>query len=170
LIQVVEGNFKKKTVECLHPDCPNPERRFFKTREEKRTDVNMAIEMLDDAYQSRCDRLVLISGDSDLVPALELIGTRFPAAKINVYIPVRENAPIGERKRSYKKELRSVATTVRELPSQLLAKSQFPNPVILPDGTAVYRPAGWEFPKPPRPPLPAPVMPADRPCQWCGRP
>jgi uncharacterized LabA/DUF88 family protein len=137
LVQVVEGNFKKKTIECLHPDCPNPNRRFFKSLEEKRTDVNIAIEMLDDAYQNLSDRMVLVSGDSDLVPALEL---------------------------------RTVATTVRELPPQLLSRAQLPNPTILPDGRAIYRPAGWEHPKPPRALPPRPVMPANQPCAWCGRP
>jgi uncharacterized LabA/DUF88 family protein len=118
LIRIVEGNFKRKTIECLHEDCPSYQRRFFKSREEKRTDVNIAIAMLDDAYRNECDRLILISGDSDLVPAIEMIGKRFPALKINVYIPVSGSRTQGKRTRCTK---RSCA------PSQLLSPNFPPN-------------------------------------------
>ena len=39
--------------------------RFFDVYEEKRTDVNIAVYMLDDAYQDACDNFVLVSGNSD---------------------------------------------------------------------------------------------------------
>jgi uncharacterized LabA/DUF88 family protein len=55
--------------------------RRFETVEEKRTDVNIAVSMLDDAYQDACDQFVLISGDSDLVPGVSTIRTRFPNKK-----------------------------------------------------------------------------------------
>ena len=53
--------------------------------EEKRTDVNIAIQMLEDAYEDRCDKLILVSGDSDLVPAV--IRVRNLGKKVLVYIP-----------------------------------------------------------------------------------
>ena len=57
------------------------------TISEKRTDVNIGITMVDDAYQNACDNLVLLSGDSDLVPAVELVRNRLKDKKIFVYAP-----------------------------------------------------------------------------------
>jgi uncharacterized LabA/DUF88 family protein len=168
-VEIVMGNFKKKTVECSNPNCPGQSRtrRFFKTQEEKRTDVNIALHMLDDIYQGACSRIVLISGDSDLVPAIELVTARLSSVKVNVYIPVSIHAQTGDRERSYKKELRTVSTTVREFPAQLLPHCLLPNPVILSDGSAVPMPVGWGAPKGPRPFLAAP--PSAGACGWCGK-
>jgi uncharacterized LabA/DUF88 family protein len=167
-IEVVMGNFKRKTVECGNPTCPGQprSRRRFETHEEKRTDVNIALHMLDDLYQARCERFVLVSGDSDLVPAIELVFMRLPNAKVNVYIPVPANKA-GARERSYKKELRTVSTTVRALPSQLLLLSLFPDPVVCADGTKVIMPAAWSSPKSPRPFTFAPAAAGQ--CGWCGK-
>ena len=46
------------------------EHKFF---EEKKTDVNIACEIINDAYLDRYDLCYLVSGDSDLVPPLEII-------------------------------------------------------------------------------------------------
>lgn len=115
LVTPVFGNFKRKSVECHNPNCPSADRQFFKTYEEKRTDVNIAIQMIDDAHRGLCDRMVLISGDSDMVPAIEMVSLNFPKISVDVYIPVPQNNAKGNRERSYKKELRDVATSVREL-------------------------------------------------------
>jgi uncharacterized LabA/DUF88 family protein len=167
-IEIVMGNFKKKTVECSNTNCPGQPRalRRFQTHEEKRTDVNIALHMLDDLYQGQCERFVLISGDSDLVPAIELVTKRMSNAKINVYIPVPANKA-GARERSYKKELRSVSTSVRALPMQLLPRSLFPNPITVPGGATVNMPVGWNAPKGHRVFVCAPV--ATGKCTWCGK-
>ncbi len=44
--------------------------------------------MLDDAYQDRCDIFVLVSGDSDLVPAVKKIRDRFLEKEVTVYVPL----------------------------------------------------------------------------------
>jgi len=141
-VEVILGNFKKKTVECSNARCPGRPRniRRFKTLEEKRTDVNIALHMLDDMYQGNCERLVLISGDSDLVPAIDLVLDRMPTAKGSVYIPVPINSTQGDRDRSYKRELRNVATSDRKLPNQLLKHRLLPDPVILPNLSTVQMP------------------------------
>jgi len=168
-VEVIKGNFKRKTVECANPDCPGHHRtrRFFQTQEEKRTDVNIALHMLDDAYRGLCDRIVLISGDSDLVPAIEMVTARFPSIKVHVYIPVPLNAPQGKRERSYKKELRTVSTSVKEFPSQLLPHCLFPNPVTLGNGISIAMPTSWAFPKGRKPFSHAPTAVGQ--CGWCGK-
>lgn len=86
-VDIIQGKFKKKRIRCTHPACTMPGDRFFDSQEEKHTDVNIALHMLDDAYRDRCDTLVLMSGDSDLVPAVQHVRHRFPAKRIFVYVP-----------------------------------------------------------------------------------
>jgi len=41
--------------------------------EEKETDVNLAVKMIEDCYNDVCDKVVLVSADSDFLPPLRLI-------------------------------------------------------------------------------------------------
>jgi hypothetical protein len=137
LIEIILGKFKKKTVKCAVKPCTWTGNKFYGTQEEKRTDVNIAVFMLDDAYQDLCDHFVVFSGDSDLVPALNMVRLRFPQKKITVYVPSR--SPV----RGAAVEIRTAAHVNRTLPLVLLSKSQFPNSV--PDGAGgfITRPATW---------------------------
>jgi uncharacterized LabA/DUF88 family protein len=137
LVEPVLGNFKKKRVQCKLPACTFAGDRFFTTREEKRTDVNIAVYMLDDAYQNRCDNLILVSGDSDLVPPIKMIRHRFPEKRVFVYVPAQHPT------RSHAVELRASAHVNRNLPVNLLKPCQFSNP--LPDGNGglLAKPPTW---------------------------
>lgn len=44
--------------------------------EEKETDVNVAVQMVAGAYENRYDTAVVISGDTDMVPAMKLVRSR----------------------------------------------------------------------------------------------
>ena len=110
LVDVILGRFKPKQIECLVPNCPNPGRRVFTTQEEKRTDVNIGIWMLHDAQQDLCDRLILVSGDSDLVPAVRMVRDQFSAKEIVVYIPAKNQT------RGAALELRAEAHKDKTLP------------------------------------------------------
>ncbi|GHV51202.1 hypothetical protein FACS1894181_12740 [Bacteroidia bacterium] len=79
--EVVRGKYLKKTIEC--PRCKYPIIR----PEEKKTDVNVAIRMIGDCIHDQTDVLVLVSGDSDLIPPLEFIQQNYPAKKMRVYFP-----------------------------------------------------------------------------------
>lgn len=59
----------------------------YKTKEEKKTDVNIAVKLVEDAYENYFDTAYIISCDTDLIPAIELIKRKFPTKKlINVRI------------------------------------------------------------------------------------
>jgi hypothetical protein len=58
MVEIVLGNFKKKSVRCKLAACTYAGPRLFDAYEEKRTDVNIAVFMLDDAYRDRCDNFV----------------------------------------------------------------------------------------------------------------
>jgi uncharacterized LabA/DUF88 family protein len=137
LVEIILGRFKLKEVKCTYAKCELPGQRVFTMPEEKRTDVNIATHMVDDAYQDRCDQFVLVSGDSDLVAPLRLIRERFPSKRIVLYVPARE------RVRSYAVELRSTADKHRELPLNLLPLCQLPASVPDGSGGLITKPPGW---------------------------
>lgn len=55
--------------------------------EEKETDVNIALELLDLASQDAYDRALLVSNDSDLAPAVRKVLVRFPDKRITIVAP-----------------------------------------------------------------------------------
>lgn len=65
LLQVHIGRFQEKTLYCS--GC----RRTRTTYEEKETDVAIAVQLVGDAARGRMDTAILVSGDSDLVPAIQ---------------------------------------------------------------------------------------------------
>lgn len=136
LVDVVLGKFMSKNVKCSLTTCTHSGTRLFATHEEKRTDVNIAVSMLDDVYQNLCDRLILVSGDSDLVPALQLARRRFPEKETIVYVPARN-------RKGFAYELRTAAHKNKDLPLNLLAIAQFP--AQLPDGFGgtITKPSTW---------------------------
>jgi uncharacterized LabA/DUF88 family protein len=137
LMEIVLGQFKMKQVTCQVKVCTLGGARRFTTQEEKRTDVNIAVRMLDDAYQDVCERFVLVSGDSDLVPAVNLVKTRFPRKEVIVYVPARS------RVRGAAVELRGAADKHRILPLEKLVHAQFPARVADGSGGVIEKPADW---------------------------
>lgn len=79
--EIVRGKYIEKNIVC--PFCNSDISR----PEEKRTDVNISIRMIDDCVQNLTDIVALVSADSDLVPPIELIQHRFPHIAIRVYFP-----------------------------------------------------------------------------------
>ena len=80
---------------------------------------------------------VLVSGDSDLVPAIQMVRQRFPHIRTTVYVPART------RTRGAARELRGAAHRHRTFPLELLPRVQLlPR---LPDGRGgiIQKPAEW---------------------------
>jgi uncharacterized LabA/DUF88 family protein len=120
-VQVILGRFKTKQVRCQVQACNLPGPRVFLVPEEKRTDVNIAVHMVHDAVFDLCDRLVLVSGDSDLVPGVSMVRDLAPHKEVVVYVPARN------RIRGAAVEIRSLADKDRTLPNALLSKNVYEN-------------------------------------------
>lgn len=136
LVQIIYGLYKSRQRKCRVSNCTNPQ-KSYSDYEEKRTDVNIALQMLDDAYQNNCDRMIVVSGDSDLVPAVELVKQRFPRIQITVYIPSRHP------RRGAATELRNAADKNKTLPTVLFKNTQFPNSLINNSGQTINKPSSW---------------------------
>ena len=111
--------------------------QFFSTYEEKRTDVNIALWMLHDAQRDLCDRLVLVSGDSDLVPAVAMTKKEYPEKEILVYVPALDKA------RGAAVELRTIADKNKTLPTQMFHSAQFPAEIASGSGPPIKKPVSW---------------------------
>ncbi len=77
------GHFKKKNRKC--PSCDHK----WVGHEEKETNVNIALFLLDLAYQDAFDRALVISNDSDLAPAIKMVRRHFPEKRITTVAPPR---------------------------------------------------------------------------------
>lgn len=110
--------------------------------------------MLDDCYQGRCDQIVIVSGDSDFIPAIETIRLRFPNITTSVYVPTlgvefaRLSAQLQGRKPSgstYAQELRAACHKNNDLPIVAFLRSQLPNPVTISEDQELRMPATWSI-------------------------
>lgn len=138
-VKTVLGKFKPRSVTCNHRGCSYSGSRVFEYPEEKRTDVAIATTLIEDAFDDACDKFVLITGDSDLVPAVSLVRRRFPEKRVTVYTPTRDTAVKGRRA----DELTQAAGDGRPLPLVILPRCYFPDEVQG-SGTVVYKkPKSW---------------------------
>lgn len=80
-VNPIMGHFKKKNRKC--PTC----NYRWVGHEEKETDVNIALFLLNLAYQNAFDRALLISNDSDLAPAIRMVRECFPQKRITIVTP-----------------------------------------------------------------------------------
>ena len=101
--------------------------------EEKMTDVNIAVQLLADAFNDRYDTALLISGDSDLTAPIKMLRAQFPAKKVIVVFP--------PNRQSF--ELKRVANAAFTIGEAKLRQSQLPAQVQRADGFILQRPAHW---------------------------
>ena len=126
-VTIVLGSFRRK--DCVCRLC----HRDYSTYEEKETDINIAINLFRDAMNDVYDTAVVISGDSDLRPAMEAVKTSFPEKSVRVIVPIGRKAKL----------LQQTADSHMKMKEHHLASSQFPDTVLLPDGRRVQRPDRW---------------------------
>lgn len=79
--EIVRGKYMEKHYEC--PYCKGNISR----PEEKKTDVNISVRMIEDCVCNKTDVVSLVSADTDLIPPLDMIRRNFPSIKLKVYFP-----------------------------------------------------------------------------------
>lgn len=125
-IKIIHGRFMKKYINCHN--CGTD----FLTHEEKGTDVNIALQLLQDAIDNIYDRAVIVSSDSDLLPAIEAVHRYAPDKEVGVMFPIG--------RRSY--HLEEGADFKRKMTEKLLQKSQFPDELQVGTST-IAKPNHW---------------------------
>jgi uncharacterized LabA/DUF88 family protein len=110
------------------PGC----RLVYVKAEEKETDVAIASKMFELLHTGAADGIVLVSGDTDLLPAIRTCRKLFPQVTIAVLFPYgRHNA-----------ELRGAVTKHIKIGREQYAKHQFP-PQVTSGGRVIHRPKTW---------------------------
>ena len=138
-LEVVEGyyNRNKTWMPAVGKRCGTCEEatngrvRIVKF-EEKRTDVNIATDMLYDAFSNAADSFALVSGDSDFIAPLDLIRKKF-GKQVLVFDP-----------REQFSDLSYHASYYTHIPRDLPARCQLPETIPLPNSRTIHRPPTWE--------------------------
>lgn len=126
-VDVILSKFKAKDVVC--PRCGHR----WKRHEEKETDVALGVKLMDSFARDEGDAVVLVTGDTDLIPAIRATRALFPHRKIGVAFPfLRHNA-----------ELAAAADFSFKITQKALQRAQFPPTLTFPDGTTLTKPASW---------------------------
>ncbi len=126
-LTVVEGRFQQKARRCR--SCGT----VRITYEEKETDVSVAVGLVEDAARSAYDAALIISGDSDLCPAVRAAKRLAPHAPIVAVFPPRRRSD----------PLRAAADGVYFLGRDKLHRAQLPRKVIGANGIVLERPSYW---------------------------
>lgn len=136
-VEIIEGHFLTHRV-TMKLDPPIAGQHFAQVvkAEEKGSDVNLALHLLDDAWRGAFDSAVVVSNDSDLAQSLRMAKACRPKATIILITPGDPN----ERKTNV--QLKKWASAVRYIPVPLLASSQLPNPVVI-GAQSIHKPADW---------------------------
>jgi uncharacterized LabA/DUF88 family protein len=129
-IDVVLGEFKEKEITCPH--C----KQIFTRHEEKATDVNIALYAYRLAVKlaSTAERIILISGDTDLIPAINMIKEDCPKIEVGVIFPYNRS----------NKELKQAAHFFHKTKKKILIEFQLPDEIIKENYKKIIRPAAWQ--------------------------
>jgi uncharacterized LabA/DUF88 family protein len=126
--KIFKGFFLEDKVVC------NKCGHTYVTYHEKKTDVNIAVELLLDVIDNKMDVAILVTADSDLVPAIEKTRKYNPKIKIIILFPPSRTS----------KSLAKISDHYEWISRNRLAKSQFPEKLMKSDGFPIEKPKEWK--------------------------
>jgi len=109
---------------------PGPRIHVINT-EEKGSDVNLAVHLVNDGWKDVYDCCVVISNDSDMAEGMRIVKEEL--GKKVILVNTWKQRPTSHLKR--------YASIVRTAKKSAFAKSQMPNPI---PGTKIHKPEDWE--------------------------
>jgi uncharacterized LabA/DUF88 family protein len=127
LVTVVDGRFQAKDRRCN--GCGDTWVVF----EEKETDVNIAIALVEDAVLDRYDTALLLSADSDLCPAVRATKRLRPDKRIVAAFPPKRHSA----------DLSRAVDGFFPIRHDKIIKAQLPAAVTAGDGVVLRRPKYW---------------------------
>ncbi len=128
-IRIHYGHFlQHKTRMCKAKPPPNTV-EVIKT-EEKGSDVNLAVHLMNDAWLDAFDCGVIVSNDSDMAESMRLIRKHHPDKILGLITPGQKTS----------KQLEQHAHFTRTIRNSVLEKSQLPNSI---PGTNFKKPDNW---------------------------
>lgn len=107
----------------------------YKTYEEKETDVNLAVNLLRNIFNNSCDTSIIVSADSDLIPAIKLAKEIAPKHMIISHFPPKRH--------SVSLSLESDAVIHLERYEAKFKKALLDDEVCFPDSSIIRKPNTW---------------------------
>ena len=101
--------------------------------EEKGSDVNLAVHLVNDAWSQRFDVALVLSQDTDLIEPMRIVSQERGLKVGLVWLDGKRPNP----------KLANVATFTRHLSSADLTASQFPSLIARTSGPVIQKPSGW---------------------------
>jgi uncharacterized LabA/DUF88 family protein len=126
-ITVELARFKEKRIRCSH--CG----KWIIRHEEKETDVAIASRLLQLVFGGQCDTAVLVTGDTDMLPAVRLAQQLCPQVGIVFLMPYNR----------HNTELVKVASRHFDIKKEAYLRHQFPDPLITVLGKRLIKPSAW---------------------------
>lgn len=127
ILQIIQGRFQRRTVTCR--ECETS----WITYEEKETDVNVATAVVADAALGKAEAAMIVSGDSDLAPAVRTARNVSPKIFIAAAFPPSR----------YSAELKSLMPASFHIAPAKIRKAQLPDVVADESGRTYARPRKW---------------------------
>ncbi len=131
-IEIYYGHYLTHEVSAKVVNPPPDFIKIYKT-EEKGSDVNLALHVLNDAWLDAYDCAVIVSNDSDLAESLRLV-----KSQTNKLIGVV--FPNTDHKRRPSRELAKYADFIKPIRKNVLKNSQLPDKI---PGTEIHKPETW---------------------------
>jgi uncharacterized LabA/DUF88 family protein len=126
-LQIFYGRFQDDRKECQK--CGHA--AFIP--QEKKTDVNIATQLLCDAHANSFDVAMVVSADADLVPPIAAVRSLFPNKRVVVAFPPNR----------FSTELSKTADGWMRIYEPKFRQSQLPSPVIFTSGVQITKPRKW---------------------------
>jgi uncharacterized LabA/DUF88 family protein len=126
LVSITQGRYQSREVECFR--C----HRKHTVREEKETDVNIAVALVSDAALNHMDSALVVSADSDLAPAVRTARVLKPQLFVAAAFPPRR----------FSSELKLLMPASFKIGEDRIRKAQLP-PSFVAEGVTYARPAKW---------------------------
>ncbi len=121
------ARFKEKQVYCRN--C----KKYTTHHEEKETDVALAIKILELCVRGKCDTIVVVTGDTDIAPAIRTARILYPHVGFRMLFPYKRK----------NKELAQLCPGSAKIKAAVYTGHQFPDPFTLTDGTTLAKPPTW---------------------------
>lgn len=139
-VSIIEGKIMAETpVRRLvnpFPECPDQTHAKVHDFTEKKTDVNLAADLITGAWTGAYEQAVVCSNDTDLEGALRAVKENCPLVRLGLVAPIPSNDS-----RKIAADLKKYADWSKVLSTVHIERSQLPDKI---PGTALHCPESWK--------------------------
>ncbi|MRW91130.1 NYN domain-containing protein [Duganella sp. FT80W] len=136
-VRIIEGALELSTsyLRLVHPPSDAERVALVYKMTEKKSDVNLAADLISGAFLGQCEQAVVCTNDSDLAPAMAAVRLHCPHVRLGLVVPIP-----GTDHRRAGRDLVRHAHWFKLLSTVHLARAQLPTKI---PHTSIYQPQLW---------------------------